>query len=697
MTRSIQKQLKTRLDRRRQKKDHQKKEIHKRVQSISKKYTSKSTSKYDTDSSRSSSSRSSQSSTSSSSRSSQSSRNESSEKVQTRTKRQIKSPTKSKTKSPTKPREKSDSKPREKSDSKPREKSQTKPTRTRYREDGEDSLPVFKSSTYNDIDYPEPSRFRPLPSFTKPLENDTFSFNQDPLADALRMKREKDLPLNPTPSSLYPLQDSSKENFSSKYLGNEAPEEKESSETTYNDMTDTTKEKLTDYYKLANDEIEITPQVNSPEEDDKDKREEDKDHHHSSSEDDKDKHKEDKDYHRSSEEDDKDKHEEDKDHHRSSEEDDKDKHEEDKDHRRSSEEDKEEEKPAEEHEETKGKNFDESLMKHKFNYEYDQDGEDEPTEFYNSKRIEEFILEKGFMLLEYFTVGRFCTFILIQLPNICETVMVYVNRHRFPIDVSDSMYRKTSLEKLKVDKVEQDTNDYENMSLPGFDSAHLLDKMTDTNKQQKNLTYYVHRQISRLLYITQNIEIKPCILLNGIFGFYEMYHMPSRLATKEFYPVITLEILFSKTFLLEQNVPVFYQKFYTILNQSNRNKLDYLINSLATAMKKVQSIRSDMQNLSTREKDKDRIKQLVKHIEQRCLKVDQSRSSLSTTDVVTHSYQTRKLNEEKASLERKREDCNILYTDVKRVYDCDVFDQEITLHELYYKIRDIEEMIDYLQ
>lgn len=344
-----------------------------------------------------------------------------------------------------------------------------------------------------------------------------------------------------------------------------------------------------------------------------------------------------------------------------------------------------------------GKNFDESLIKHKFKYEYDQDDQEEPEEYYNSKRIEDFILEKGFMILEYFVVGKFCSFILVQLPSICETIMIYINRKQFPIDVSGTTYRKTSLERLKVDKVDQDTHDYENMSLPGFDSSHLLDKMTDTNKQQKNLTYYVHRQISRLLYITQNIEIKPCILLNGIFGFYEMYHMPNRVLSKEFYPVISLEILFSKTFMLEQNIPVFYQKFYSIINQSNRNKVEYLTNSLTSTLNKLRRIKGEMVKLLQKDKDKEKIKSMVKYLDNQYISIESERHSLVDKDVLTHSYQTRRMNEKQAGIERKRQECNMLYTDVKKEYDQDVFDQEITLHEIYYKIRDVEEMIDYLQ
>lgn len=667
MTRSIQKQLKTRLERRKQKKDQKKKDIHKRVQSVAKKYTSRSSRKTqyeDTDSSsRDDTEEDTESSSSESERSSSRSSSDSNLKSKKSTRRKKNPSAKeskrssqeysgtskqsTKRKQKTNPSREQTAK-KEKSKTPPRERSDRK--RPGY----DDGLPPFKSSTYNDIDYPEPSRFRPLPSFSKPSYeiSDDLVFNQDPLVDALRMKREREVPVHPVPSDLHRIENDPPKD---KFLGTVSQEDTKPSEEYYNlpsgevsnkeipidsdqSFPMIEKEQPTEPIEKVEqieDMIEIPVNIDSTEDTDKPVREEPI-------------------------------------------------------------ESKEPVEPAEPVEQ-KGKNFDEEVMKNKFKYEYEQEEEEEPEEFYNSKRIEEFINEKGFMLLEYFTVGRFCSFILIQLPTICETVMIYINRHRFPIDVSGSMYRKTALEKLKVDKVDQDTNDYENMSLPGFDSTHVIDKMTDTNKQQKNLTYYVHRQISRLLYITQNIEIKPCILLNGVFGFYEMYHMPNRLHSKEFYPVISLEILFSKTFMLEKNIPVFYQKFYTILNHSNRNKLEYLMNSLSSAMEKIRLIRVDMQKLQTKEKDKDRIKQLVKHIEQRTIQVDQSRATLSSTDVVSHSYQTRKMNEEIASLERKREECNILYTDVKKVYDRDVFDQEITLHELYYKIRDIEELIDYLQ
>ena len=59
------------------------------------------------------------------------------------------------------------------------------------------------------------------------------------------------------------------------------------------------------------------------------------------------------------------------------------------------------------------------------------------------------------------------------------------------------------------------------------------------------------------MYITKNIEIKPCLLMNNLLGFYDIYHIIDRPTYKEFYPVISLEMLFSKTFLLETKLLIF--------------------------------------------------------------------------------------------------------------------------------------------
>ena len=339
--------------------------------------------------------------------------------------------------------------------------------------------------------------------------------------------------------------------------------------------------------------------------------------------------------------------------------------------------------------------FDESLLKSKFQYAYEEDNEPSPSEYYNSRRIEDFILSKGFLILEYFVVRGLCSFILIQLPSICETMMVYVNRHKYPIRVTSS-YRKTELERLKIEKRDDDTNDYENMALTGFDVSHSLDKISDTNIQQKSLSYYVHRQIQRMMYVTKNIDIKPCLILNGIFGFYEVYQVVGRSTSKEFYPVISLEILFSKTFLLEQNIPVFYQKFYGIINQSNRNKLEYLSNSLTVLLTRVKQMKQREQDVSQHEIDKKRVKTVLARIDDKHKEIENERTSTKQTDLISGSYLTKKLNERIEQLDAKRSDCNKIYAEIKNSYDKEVMEQEITFHELYYKIRDIEEMIGYL-
>jgi hypothetical protein len=294
-------------------------------------------------------------------------------------------------------------------------------------------------------------------------------------------------------------------------------------------------------------------------------------------------------------------------------------------------------------------------------------------------------------------VKELVSFVLIQLPRIGETLMVYINRQKYPINVSGSKYRKTELERLRLDKIEHDTNDYENISMTGFDVAQSLDKIEDTNQRQKSLAYYVQRQIARMMYVTQNIEIKPCLLTNGIFGFYDVYHIVGRPMGNEFYPVISLEILFSKTFLLEQNIPVFYDKLYAIMNQSNRNKMEYLQASLRALHQQIDAFRQNDRERAVKEGDKQRIKHVLRKIDDKQLRLEDQRRGLDGKDRVTESYTTRRLNEQHEQWEDKRAECNSLYTQVKKEYDRDVFVNEVFFHEMYYKIRDIETMMEYLK
>jgi hypothetical protein len=343
-----------------------------------------------------------------------------------------------------------------------------------------------------------------------------------------------------------------------------------------------------------------------------------------------------------------------------------------------------------------GRDFDESVLRSKFQYAYEDDRESVPSEQYNSKRIEQFILDKGFMILEYFVVHDLCSFILVQMPAIGETMMVYVNRQKYPINVSGSAYPKTDLERLKLEKNDGDTNDYENISMKGFDVAHSLDRISDTNGRQKSLAYYVQRQVQRMMYVTQHIDIKPCILLNGIFGFYDTYQIVRRPVSSEFYPVISLEILFSKTFLLEQNIPVFYSKLYSIMNQSNRNKMEYLLSSLRSLGDRIERFKRDDAERDEKERDKGRIKAILSKLGGKQVGIEAERAKMRGEDRIAESYATRRLNDEWSQWEGKRVECNSLYGQIKREYDKDVFMSEVFFHELYYKIRDMEQMIEYL-
>jgi hypothetical protein len=353
--------------------------------------------------------------------------------------------------------------------------------------------------------------------------------------------------------------------------------------------------------------------------------------------------------------------------------------------------------PIPEYKAEQGRDFDASLLQTSSKYTYDEEGPPS-TEYYSSRRFEEFILNKGFLILEYFVQNKLCSFILLQLPYISESMMVYVNRKKYPIDVSNSSYPKTNIEKLKVDKLPEDKLDYENITLDGFDIQHSLDIMDDTNVQQKSLAYYLRRQLSRLMYITKNIEIKPCLIMGDLLGFHDIYHINDRPLSKEFFPVISLEILFSKTFVLEQNLPVFYKKFYSIVNQSNINKMNSLEDSLVKLVIKIKSVKSKLIQQMTLETDQTRVKNILfrLQIEEQHIMKEKEKPPM-TYDPVGQSYTTKRLDQEKQTIELRRHECNQIYMEIKRAYDHFVFENEISFYELYNKIQDMEELIKYLE
>jgi hypothetical protein len=176
----------------------------------------------------------------------------------------------------------------------------------------------------------------------------------------------------------------------------------------------------------------------------------------------------------------------------------------------------------------------------------------------------------------------------------------------------------------------------------------------------------------------------------------EIYQVVGRPTSKEFYPVISLEILFSKTFLIEQNIPVFYQKFYKIINQSNQNKLDYLSNSLSSLLHKIKQMKLREKDVSLQEMDKKRVKKILLKIDDKHKLLESERDKSKHEDLVSSAYATKKINDQMDQLDDKRTECNKIYSEIKNSYDKEVIEQEITFHELYYKIKDIEEMIGYL-
>jgi hypothetical protein len=206
------------------------------------------------------------------------------------------------------------------------------------------------------------------------------------------------------------------------------------------------------------------------------------------------------------------------------------------------------------------------------------------------------------------------------------------------------------------------------------------------------------RQLSRLMYITKNIEIKPCLFMNQLFGFYDIYHVMDRPSTKEFYPVISLEILFSKTFQIEQNLPVFYKRFYSIVNQSNLNKMNSLETSLLHMMNRITEVKRKLTEHITLEIDQTRVKRILDLLKdkERVIQIERKKPK-PLHDPVGNSYHAKKLDDDCKEIESKRGKCNAIYLDIKKEYDQFVFENEISFYELYDKIKDIEELITYLK
>ena len=300
------------------------------------------------------------------------------------------------------------------------------------------------------------------------------------------------------------------------------------------------------------------------------------------------------------------------------------------------------------------------------------------------------------MILEYFVQNQFCCYLLLQLPEISETVMVFINKQKYPINVSNSSYKKTEIERIKVEKDNEETLDYENLTLDGFELHHALEVMGDTNIQQKNLAYYMKRQLLRLMYITKNIEIKPSLIMNQLLGVNDtIYHLIERPSFKEFYPVISLEILFSKTFMLSQNLPVFYKKFYQIVNQSNVNKINSLEISLSNLLYSIKKSKEEFINHMTLENDQVRVKNILMKIAEN-ERVIQSEKLTKSLDPITASYHTKRLDQEKFEYESKRTECNTIYMEIKKQYDQHVFNNEIAFYELFSKIQDIEQLFNFI-
>jgi hypothetical protein len=125
--------------------------------------------------------------------------------------------------------------------------------------------------------------------------------------------------------------------------------------------------------------------------------------------------------------------------------------------------------------------------------------------------------------------------------------------------------------------------------------------------------------------------------------------------------------------------------------------MEYLENSLQSVLKKMEILRGEIKELQAKDNDKQRVKNIVERLDKRVVEIESEKQSvLETSDRVVQAYQIKRLDEQQQTVDLKKAECNALYSEIKKGYDQKVFQHELMCYEMYYKIRDMEELMEYL-
>ena len=115
-------------------------------------------------------------------------------------------------------------------------------------------------------------------------------------------------------------------------------------------------------------------------------------------------------------------------------------------------------------------------------------------------------------------------------------------------------------------------------------------------------------------------------------------------------------------------------------------------------MKKIQEVKKKLSEHLQLEKDQLRVKKLLDSIKEKEIFIHaEQKKPKPIHDPIRNSYLTKKLDEDLKENEQRRGMCNSIYMQIKSEYDDYVFDNEITFYELYDKMKDIEELLQYLK
>jgi len=143
---------------------------------------------------------------------------------------------------------------------------------------------------------------------------------------------------------------------------------------------------------------------------------------------------------------------------------------------------------------------------------------------------------------------------------------------------------------------------------------------------------------------------------------------------------------------------VFYKRFYSIVNQSNINKMNSLETSLFKMMDNIKKIKLKIMDHMTLEKDQLRIKNILTKLKENdgVIAKERAKPQRGAYDPIHMSYVTKKLDQDQAENDQRRTECNTIYMDIKKEYDQFVLNNEISFYELYNKIQDMEDLFQYL-